>query len=233
MLLAINEISSSQSFPTQKTMNACKMLLDYAVTYPLAIIRYHASNMALHVGSNAAYLVLPNAHSRYAGHYILSDTPPPSPVMPTPKPNGPILTICKTIWGVMTSAAEAKTGGVYGIAQEAIACCILLRALGHPQAATPLKTNNSTSNSFVHANIKQRRSKTWDMRWNWLCDKATHKQLRIYLDKGLNNQADYFTKHHSPMHHLAMHPKYGLNALQLTAWSTARLRTWSPVRHFL
>jgi hypothetical protein len=35
----------------------------------------------------------------------------------------------------------------------------------HSQAATatPLKTDNSTSNSFIHANIKQCRSKTWDM----------------------------------------------------------------------
>ena len=223
MLPAINEISGSQASPTQKTMNACKMLLDYAATYPLAIIRYHASDMALHVDSDAAYLVLPNARSRYAGHYILSDTPPPSPAMPTPKTNGPILTICKTIRGVMTSVAEAKTGGVYSNAQEAIACRISLRALGHPQAATPLKTDNSTSNSFVHANIKQRRSKTWDMRWNWLQDKATHEQLRIYWDKGVNNHADYFTKHHSPTHHLAMRPKYVLNAHQLTASSTARL----------
>jgi hypothetical protein len=47
-----------------------------------------------------------------------------------------------------------------------------LPGFGHPQLATPLKTDNSTSNSFVHANIKQRRSKTWDMRWNWLRDKS-------------------------------------------------------------
>jgi hypothetical protein len=80
----------------------------------------------------------------------------------------------------MSSAAEAETGGVYGNAQEAIVCQISLRALGHPQEATPLKTDNSTSNSFVHANIKQRRSKMWDMRWNWLRDKTAHDQLRIY-----------------------------------------------------
>jgi hypothetical protein len=64
----------------------------------------------------------------------------------------------------MTSAAEAETAGVFGNGQEIIACRISLQALGHPQPATPLKTDNSTSNSFVHANIKQRRSKTWDMR---------------------------------------------------------------------
>jgi hypothetical protein len=216
MLPAINEISGSQAAPTQKTMRACKMLLDYAATYPVAILRYHDSDMALHIDSDAAYLVLPNARSRYAGHYYLSNNPPSPPEKPNPQPNGPILTICKTIWGVMSSAAEAETGGVYGNAQEAIACPISLRALGHPQAATPIKTDNSTSNSFVHANIKQRRSKTWDMQWNWLRDKTTHQQLCIYWDRGQNNDADYFTKHHPPTHHLAMRPKYVLNAHKIS-----------------
>jgi hypothetical protein len=158
------------------------MLLNYVATYPLAIIRYHASDMALHTDTDAAYLVLLNAQSHYASHYILSDTPPPPPESPHPKPNGAILTVCKTIGSVMTSAAEAETNGVYRNGQEIIAIRILLQALGHPQLATPLKTDNSTSNSFVHANIKQRRSKTWDMQWNWLRDKATHQQLWAILN---------------------------------------------------
>jgi hypothetical protein len=62
MLPAINETSSSQALPTQKTMSACKMLLDYAATYPLVIIRYHASGMAPNTDTDAAYLVLPNVH---------------------------------------------------------------------------------------------------------------------------------------------------------------------------
>jgi hypothetical protein len=161
------------------------MLLDYAATYPLAIIRYHASGMALNTNTYAAYyLVLPNAQSRYAGNYILSDTPPPPPEIPNPKPNGAILTVYETIHNVMTSAAEAETAGVYGNGQEIIAIRISLQALGHPQLTTLLKTNNATSNSFVHVNIKQRRSKTWDMRWNWLRDKATHQQLHMYWTKG-------------------------------------------------
>jgi hypothetical protein len=140
MLPAINEISGSQASPTQKKKNACTMLLDYAATYPLAIIRYYASDMALNVDMDAAYLVLPNARSRY----ILSDTPPPPPEIPNPKPNGAILTVGKTIRNVMTSAAEAETAGAFGNGQEIIAIRILLQALGHPQLATPLKTDNST-----------------------------------------------------------------------------------------
>jgi hypothetical protein len=145
-----------------------------------------------------------------------SPTAPPLPTKPNPKPkpkpNGAILTICKTICGVMGSAVEAETGGVYGNAHEGIACCISLRALGHPQPATPIKTDNSTANSFVHANIKQRRSKTWDMRWNWLRNNDTHEQLRIYWDKGENNRADYFTKQHPPTHHIHQRPQYVLSA---------------------
>jgi hypothetical protein len=40
MLPAINKFNGSQASPTQKTTTACKMLLDYAATYPLTIIRY-------------------------------------------------------------------------------------------------------------------------------------------------------------------------------------------------
>ena len=109
------------------------MLLDYVATYPDAIICYHASDMVLHVDSDAAYLaVLPNACSRYAaGHFFLGDTPPPAPAKPSPKPNGAIITNCKTIRGVMASAAETETGGVFGNAQDAIVVHIALLALGH------------------------------------------------------------------------------------------------------
>jgi hypothetical protein len=142
ILPAVNKISVSQSALTQKTRKACEMLLNsYAATYPAAIIRYHASDMALHVNSDAAYLVLPNARSCYAGHYFMSNEPPPPPAKPNPKPNGPILTVWKTIRGVMSSAGEAETGGFYGNAQEAIACRIYLRALGHPKKTNRLKTD--------------------------------------------------------------------------------------------
>jgi hypothetical protein len=232
MLPAINEISGAQSAPTQNTMKACTMLMDYASTHPNAIIRYHASDMILHIDSDAAYLVLPNARSRYAGLYFLSDNPPAFPAKPNPKPNGAVLTICKTIRNVMASAAESETGGVFGNAQEAIACRISLLALGHPQPATPLKTDNSTAHSFVHANIKQRRSKTWDMRWNWLRDKETHKQLRIYWEKGQSNNADYFTKHHPPAHHILMRPRYVLNAHQIATSLISKLKAKQTRRPF-
>jgi len=113
---------------------------------------------------------------------------------------------------VMASAAETETAGVFGNAQDAIAIRIGLKALAHKQPPTPLKTDNTTCESFVHLNIRQRRSKTWDMCWNWLHQPKLKEQLRIYWDKGPNNDADYFTKHHPPAHHLVQRPQYVLSA---------------------
>ena len=96
---------------------------------------------------------------------------------------------------------EAETAGVFGNSQIAIPIHQALEALNHPQPPTPIKTDNSTASSFVHSNICQKRSKTWDMRYNWLCDRAAQKEVFIYWNKGTNKDADYFTKHHPPTHH--------------------------------
>ena len=208
MLPAINEISSQQANPTENTWKACEMLLDYACTYPNAKIRYYASDMCLHVDTDAAYLVQPNARSRYAGFFYLSDKPAHSNAVPAPRPNGAVLVVCRTLRGVLASAAETETGGVFHNANTAIILRRALEALGHPQPPTPLRTDNSVANSFVHSNIKQRRSKTWDMRWNWLRDKSLHKQIQVYWGPGKENEADYFTKHHPPSYHKITRPRY-------------------------
>ena len=46
------------------------------------------------------------------------------------------------------------------------------------------------------------------MKYHWMRDKETIRQIRYYWDKGENSEADYFSKHHPPNHHLKMRPKY-------------------------
>ena len=79
----------------------------YAHTYPNATIQYHASDMCLHIDSDAAYLVQPQARSRVAGHFYLNDKIPDETSTPNPTPNSPILTECRTVRNVMSLAAEA------------------------------------------------------------------------------------------------------------------------------
>ena len=67
---------------------------------------------------------------------------------------------------VVCSAAEAECAGIFHNCQKAIGIRRILEALGHKQTPTSVKTDNSTANSFVHATMRLKKSKTWDMRWN-------------------------------------------------------------------
>ena len=68
------------------------MLIDYAHSHHDAVIRYHASDMQLHIDSDTVYLVLPKARSRDVGHFYLSDKINNTHVIPSPSHNGSILT---------------------------------------------------------------------------------------------------------------------------------------------
>ena len=102
----LNDLPQQQSQPTIATREKCNRLMDYIATYPNAFIRYHASDMILNVDSDAAYLVLPNARSRIAGFFHLTNKT-------NPFRNGPLLVECKTLRHVVTSTAEAETSACY------------------------------------------------------------------------------------------------------------------------
>ena len=118
-------------------MLKAKWFLDFAATYPNAVIRYHASKMVLHIYSDAAYLVMPEARSIYDGHFNLSDWPRDKPNLPSTKRNGPILTTCRTIINVVSSADEDETTGKFCNAKEGVAILPSLIGLGHKQPPTP------------------------------------------------------------------------------------------------
>ena len=67
---ALNSLGAHQSKPTETTRNDANMLMDYLHTHPNVRLRYHKSDMQLHIDSDAAYLVAPKAKSRVAGYFI-------------------------------------------------------------------------------------------------------------------------------------------------------------------
>ena len=80
--------------------------------------------------------------------------------------------------------------------------------LYHKQPEIPLKTENSTIEWFLNSGMKPKRSKTWDMKFQWLKDKEVLEKLTFYWYRSINNDTDYFTKHHPPIHHCQMRPRY-------------------------
>ena len=212
ILPALNEIASEQASPTQKTQQKAQRLMDYVSTYPNAYIRYYASDMVLHVDSDAAYLVAPKARSRVAGYFYMGNhlNNPANPHL-----NGAVQVECKTLRHVVSSAAEAETAGVYHNAQMALPIRVILQALNHHQPPTPIKTDNSTANGFIHDNIHQRRSKSWDMRYYWLRDRQTQQQFYFFWEKGSSNDADYFTKHFPASYHRVKRSRYVQDKLNI------------------
>ena len=210
ILPALNEIALAQAKPTENTLHKIQMLLDYMNTFPDAKIRFLASDMKLNVDSDAAYLVAPKAKSRVSGYYYMSDNSQP------PKLNGPVLVECKLLKHVVTSAAEAETAGLFYNGQTTIELKNMLKALGHPQKAVPIKTDNATAASFVKDTLKMKRSKAWDVRYHWLSEQQNKQNINIYWDAGNNNIADYHSKHHSPSHHQNVRETYILKNFHLT-----------------
>jgi len=127
---AINEIASSPNL--ESTYDATTYFLNYAACNPNVAILYRASDIILHVDSNAAYLVQPEAQSRAGGYHYLRNKA-------STQFNGPILVLAKTIKNVMASAAGAKVGALYMKAQEAVSISQCLIEMVHPQPQHPRK----------------------------------------------------------------------------------------------
>jgi hypothetical protein len=59
--MPLNDIATEQKKATEKTQAATNQLLDYLATHPDATILYHASDMILHIHSDASCLSVSNA----------------------------------------------------------------------------------------------------------------------------------------------------------------------------
>ena len=103
------------------TKKQCQRLMDYLHNYLEVKIRYYASDMKLHIESDAAYLVFPKADSCIAGYFIFPSQ--------HKKLNGAILVECRGICHDIASAAEAEMAGVFHNAQIAIPICRTLEGL--------------------------------------------------------------------------------------------------------
>jgi hypothetical protein len=76
VLMPLNDIAMEQTKATEKTQAATNQMLDYLATHLDATIRYHASDMILHVHSDASYLSVSNARSRLGGLFFLGNKSP-------------------------------------------------------------------------------------------------------------------------------------------------------------
>jgi hypothetical protein len=199
--MALNDLATEQTAATEKTKTAAGQLLDYLATHPDAKIRFQASDMILHIHSDASYLSVSKSRRILGGLFYLGYNPPNQD-----KLNGSILNVASFIKNIVASAAESEVGACFQNAQTAAPLRTTLLELGHKQPATPLRTDNSAAYGILNETIKQKRSKSMDMKYYWLQDRVRQKQCDVYWRPGKDNLGDYHTKHHPAQHHQDMRP---------------------------
>jgi hypothetical protein len=110
----------------KKRQAATNQLLDYLSTQPDVTIRYHASDMILHIHSDASYLLVSNARIRLGGLFFLGNPPPDQD-----KLNGSILNVASVIKNVVASAAESEVGACFHNSQSGAPPRVTLNEVGH------------------------------------------------------------------------------------------------------
>jgi hypothetical protein len=199
VLMPLNDSATKRNKGTEKIKAATNQMLDYLATHPDATIQYQASDMILHIHSDASYLLVSNARSRLGGLFFLGNKNPNQDTL-----NGSILNVTSVIKNVVASTAESEVGACFHNAQSGAPLRVTLTEMGHTQPPTPLHTDNSTAFGILNETIKQKRSKAMDMRYHWLTDRVRQKQFDVYWQPGCENLGDYHTKHHSAQHHKDM-----------------------------
>jgi hypothetical protein len=201
MLHELNRLAASQTKGTQSTMAEMIHFLNYAASHPDSKIRYVASDMILHVHSDASYLTEPEARSRAGGHFFLSSNPKDEPIL-----NGPILSVVKTIRAVMSSAAEAGVGATFYNCKAAVPLRTALEELGHAQPPTPVQVDNATAVGIANRTVKQVRSRAMDMRFYWIQDRIDQNQFHVFWAPAKTNLGGFYTKQHPIHHHRTVRP---------------------------
>jgi hypothetical protein len=175
LIMPINDLASEQSKATEVTADKFIKLLNYCNTHPETKIRYHASDMILHIHSDASYLSENEAKSRVSGFFYMGNKTNTDKKIT----NGAILIISKVLKHVMSSPAEAEIGAVFINAKEGAVLRTTLEELGHKQPPTPMETDNTTATGYSNGTIKQKRTKAMDMRFYWIKDRVKQGQFNV------------------------------------------------------
>ncbi len=120
-----------------------------------------------------------------------------------------MLTLSSIIKHVMSSASEVKLSALYYGCNMAAPLCTTLKEWGHNQPKpAPVTTNNITAQGLTMGTMIAKASKSLDQCFHWLkCHDAQHK-FKYLWQKGILNQANYASKHHTPKHHKPVPPFY-------------------------
>ena len=148
--------------------------------------------MCLWIDSDTSFASIRNAHSRVGGFFYISLHPSEIQKHHDPPLNGPIFVLCRIMKIVLSSATEAEYGRIFINSKEGVPTRTTLQELCHnqPKMGTPLKIDNSTAHGIVHNNVRQNKSRCFDMGFHWIRDRVKQGQFNVYWKLGSKKKAD-------------------------------------------
>jgi hypothetical protein len=102
MLVALGTFAEAQTKGTEQTAQACTNLLNYAATHPNTTIQYKASDMILHIHSDASYCSELKSRSRVGGYMLMGNSTTNLPI------NGAIYVVSQIMNTVMALQPKQK-----------------------------------------------------------------------------------------------------------------------------
>jgi hypothetical protein len=116
--------------------------------------------------------------------------------------------LCRILQCYVASTAEAELGALFMNCQEGMIFKATLEDLGHPRPKIPVHCNNATTVGIANNTIKCKRSCAMEMKSFWTCEKDAQKVFLFTWHPGMENLADYQSKHHPSGHHTSVRPYY-------------------------
>jgi hypothetical protein len=157
--------------------------------------------MILAVHTDASYLSEQNGKSLASAQFYLTNHDDKE------FNNGSILSLI--IKHVMSSASKVELAALYYGCKLAIPIRMTLKEMGHPQLKhTMITTNNITAPDLTMGTMTPKASKLMDQCFHWLKCRNAQCQFLYLWCCGIDNCANYASKHHPAKHHQAVHPFY-------------------------
>jgi hypothetical protein len=175
-------------------------LLGFVAMHPNGLKVFRPSSMILNVLTDASYLFRPKAGSVAGSFYHLARVHDPDFF------NAPISVHSTRIPVVCSSVQEAENAGTFAAAKIADEERQVLSDFGYPQSPTTIHCDNEVAVGLANRTIKQKLSKSCDMRLNWVQDRVAQLQFTVRHVKGLRNVSDYFTKSLPAIRHKILAP---------------------------
>ena len=201
----LRSIGTNIANGTERVAAMASYLLNLCTNNRNTKVRYYASDMQLCGHTDASYLSMSKARSCAAACFYLSTDdvsllPPDHKLKLLVRPNGAVHVMSAVMRQVLSSSTEAEVDATFYGCQDAIPLRNTLDDLGHVQGATLRITYNECFEDILNNTVKQRRSKTMEMRY-WVKCRIAQGQFKLLWRYGRENFADYFTKMHAKVNH--------------------------------